>query len=149
GGQTVTKDQVLIKARDDEQQAVVDGQKLQAESEYRIRNAELQQELADLNYKRIKEAHEKGSANEVEVDQKRIEASGAKVALEQEKVQHELEVKRLAQAEGLLKRYALFAPFDGVVDEVRVDAGQGVRESDPVIRVVDISRLKLEVYTPT
>ncbi len=32
---------------------------------------------------------------------------------------------------------------------MRVEAGQGVRESDPVLRLVDIQKLWLEPYAPT
>lgn len=149
GGAVVKKGDLLVQARDDEQVAVVAGQELQAKNENRIRNAELQKELADLTFKRIKEAKEKGGANEVEFDQRRIEASSAAVALEQEKTNHDLEGKRLDQARGLLARYNLVAPFDGIVDEVKVVEGQGVRESDPVVRLVDIRRLQMDSYPRT
>jgi RND family efflux transporter MFP subunit len=149
GGAVVKSGDVLVRARDDEQVAVVAGQELQAGNVNRIRNAELQKELADLNFKRIKEAKEKGGANEVEFDQRRIEASSAAIALALETTNNALEVKRLEQAKGLLGRYRLTAPFDGIVDEVRVVEGQGVRESDAVVRLVDIQRLQMDAYAPT
>jgi RND family efflux transporter MFP subunit len=149
GGQVVKKGDLLVRARDDEQVAVVEGQKLQAENLNRIHNAELQKELADLTYNRMKQASAGGGANPMELDQRRIEAASAAVAVAQENTTHDLEVKRLAQAEGLLSRYRLNAPWDGIVEEVRVEAGQGVRESDPVVRVVDIKQLWLEPFTPT
>jgi RND family efflux transporter MFP subunit len=149
GGQAVKKDELLLRARDDEQVAVVEGQRIQAENRNRIMNAELQQELADLQFKRIKEAMDRGGANQVEFDQRRIEASSAAIAVAQEKTNHELEKKRLSQAEGLLARYSLTAPFDAIVEQVSVEEGQGVRESEPVIRLVNIDRLRLEAYAPT
>lgn len=149
GGAVVKAGDLLVRARDDEQVAVVAGQELQASNMNRIRNAELQKELADMNFDRIKTAREQGGANQVEFDQRRIEASSAAVALEQEKTNHQLENKRLEQAKGLLARYRLVAPFDGIVDEVRVVEGQGVRESDVVVRLVDIERLQMDVYAPT
>lgn len=149
GGQRVKEGDVLVRARDDEQVAVVDGQKLQAENRNRIKNAELQKELADLNFERIQKAKGLGGANETELDQRRIEASSAAIAVAQENTTHELEKKRLVQAEGLLARYRLTARFDGIVEEVRVEAGQGVRESDPVLRIVDTSKLIIEPFAPT
>lgn len=149
GGEVVKKGELLIRARDDEQEAVVAGQQLQASNRNRIMNAELQKELADMNFNRIKEAMAKGGANQMEFDQRRIEASAAAIAVEQEKTTHEMEKKRLAQAEGLLERYRLTAPFDGIVEEVRVEEGQGVRESDPVVRLVNIQRLRLDAYAST
>lgn len=148
-GQSVKAGDLLIRARDDEQVAVVAGQKLSAENRNRIKNAELQKELADLMYSRIQEAMNKGGANPTELDQRRIEASAANIAVAQETTTHELEKKRLLQAEGLLTRYRLQARFDGVVEDVRVEAGQGVRESDPVLRLVDIKKLRLDPYPPT
>lgn len=149
GGQSVKKGDLLIRARDDDQVAVVEGQRLQAANMNRIRNAELQKELADLNFQRIKEAKEKGSFSPVEFDQRRIEAAAAAVTLEQEKVTHELEVKRLDQAEGLLARYRLVAQWDGIVEEVRVEEGQGVKDTEPVIRLVNIDNLWIETYAQT
>lgn len=149
GGESVKKGDLLIRARDDEQEAVVAGQAIQAGNRNRIKNAELQKELADLNYARIQDAMSRGGANPVELDQRRIEAASAAIAVQQETTNHELENKRLAQAQALLARYRLIAPFDGIVEEVRVEDGQGVRESDPVVRLVNIERLRLDAYAPT
>src|SRR6185436_10237501 len=56
GGQVVKKDDLLVRARDDDQVAIVEGQRIQAASENEIRAAELAVELAKLKYDRLKEA---------------------------------------------------------------------------------------------
>ena len=69
--------------------------------------------------------------------------------LEQARVRADLEKKRLEQAEGQLEKYRLKAPFDGIIEEVKVDVGQGVREAEPALRIVNTEQLWIEAYTPT
>lgn len=146
GGDRVATDQLLVRARDADVVALVEGQRLQAANDNEVKAAELALELAELSFKRLQEA---GEYSVSEFDQLRIQAATSKVQLEQAKVRLELEKRRLEQAEGQLERYRLKAPFEALVEEVKVDVGQGIREAEPVIRLVDVSKLWLEAYAPT
>jgi len=146
GGQRVKEGDLLIRARDGDQVALVDAQRLSANNDNEVKAATFQLELAELKYSRLKESNQGGKA---ELDEARIQAATSKVQLEQARVRLDLEVKRLAQAEGQLERYRLVAPFDGVIEEVKADVGQGMREAEPVIRIVNTELLWLDAYAPT
>jgi RND family efflux transporter MFP subunit len=146
GGQAVKKGDLLIRARDADQVAIVEGQRIQAASEYEIQAADLAMKLAKLKFERLKES---GTFSPAEKDELETQYLTGVAQLEQAKTKHELEKMRLAQAEGQLERYRLEAPFDGIVEEVKVEVGQGVRESDGAIRVVNTAKLRLDAYAPT
>jgi len=48
-----------------------------------------------------------------------------------------------------VKEKRIEAPFDGIIDEVIVDVGDSIRDSEPVVRVVDITKLELDVPART
>ncbi|MGE3107912.1 MAG: efflux RND transporter periplasmic adaptor subunit [Phycisphaerales bacterium] len=146
GGQRVRQGDMLVRARDADQVAIVDAQRISAGNDNEVKAAALQLELYQLRYARLKES---GQAGIAELDEARIQEATGKVQLEQAKVRASLEKKRLDQAEGQLERYRLVAPFDGVIEEVKVDVGQGVREAEPALRVVNTEQLWIEAYAPT
>jgi RND family efflux transporter MFP subunit len=146
GGLAVKKGDLLIRARDSDVVALVEGQKIQSESDSEVKANQLAVELADLKFTRLKDAN---NFSKAEFDDLRVQLATAKVQLEQARSRKAMEEKRLTQAEGQLERYRLEAPFDGVIEEVKVEVGQGVKESEPVVRVVNIDRMWLETYAPT
>lgn len=146
GGQKVSENDLLVRARDTDQVALVKAQRLQAANDNEIKAAALQLELEDVKYKRLLETQQAGVA---ELDEARIRAATAKVQLEQAKVRNDLDKVRVEQAEGQLERYRLKAPFSGFVEEVKVEIGQGIREAEPVVRIVNTDKLWLEAYAST
>jgi len=50
---------------------------------------------------------------------------------------------QLDDAEDMLARHRITAPFDGFVNERMVDAGDAVSANQPAVRVVDISKLRV------
>lgn len=146
GGQKVSENDLLVKARDGDQVALLEAQRLQAANDNEIKAAALQLELEDLKYKRLLESNQYGQS---EIDEARIRAATSKVQLEQAKVRNDLDKKRVDQAEGQLERYRLKAPFSGIIEEVKVEIGQGIREAEPVVRIVNTDKLWLEAYART
>lgn len=60
-----------------------------------------------------------------------------------EKAQGELEAARVGTNDTLLR-----APYDGVVTKKYVDQGRVVNAGTPVLRIADVSEMKLVVYVP-
>lgn len=146
GGQRVKRGELLIRARDAEIVAAIDQQRALAENNKEIEGAEAQLELAEIRFENLKKA---GEFSKEEFDQRRIEAKTARVQRDQAIFNKEQQRLRLAQLEAQYERYRLVAPFDGVVDEITVDAGQGVTEQDKVLRIVNTDRLWLDPAPPT
>lgn len=146
GGQRVKKGDLLVRARDAEVITAIDQQRALAANTLEIEGAGKQADLAKIRFENLKNA---GAFSPQEYDERRIEADIAAVQHEQAKFNKDQQGLRLAQLEAQYERYRLVAPFDGIVDEVTVDVGQGVTEQDKVVRVVDIDRLWLDPTPPT
>jgi RND family efflux transporter MFP subunit len=147
-GQRVKAGDLLIKARDSEFLPAIEQQKLRSESVLEIKAAEADLELAEFRFKNQQAAKEKSAFSETEYEEARIALETKKVQLDQAKFNHDQEKLRYDQAVGQYERLRLEAPFDGIVEQVIGELGQGVNEQMDVIRVVDVSRLWLEAYAP-
>ncbi|HRJ49664.1 MAG TPA: efflux RND transporter periplasmic adaptor subunit, partial [Phycisphaerales bacterium] len=149
GGQDIRKGQLLIRGEDEEESARLELQRMRADSTLQMDKARKSLELATLFYTRYREAESRGGTNKQELDRARLdfEASEIDVGLAQLNQDQEQVAIRLAQAR--LDRIRIVAPFDGTIDVINVDVGHSVTENDKVIRVVDTSRLWIDVGVPT
>lgn len=149
GGQRVKAGELLIRARDAEIKAALDAQKLRASTDLEVKAAEANFELAKFRYNNLLDASRRGSGTPTELEERRIEQRQAELTLDQARVRFEEAQLTLAQAEGRYESYRLDAPFDGIVEEVMVDVGQGVNEQTPAIRVVNTEKLWLDAFPRT
>jgi RND family efflux transporter MFP subunit len=147
GGQRVKKGDVLIRARDADILAAIAVQKDLAENDNEIQGAQKQAELAKFKLDRLQGAQTQFSPTEYE--EARIGAEVSKVQFEQAKRNKQQNVLKLKQAEAQHERYYLEAPFDGIVEEVMVEVGEGVTEQTKVLRLVNIEKLWLDPYAAT
>lgn len=149
GGQDIRKGQLLIRGEDEEEAARLELQKMRADSTLQVDKARKSLELATLFYTRYREAESRGGTNKQELDRARLdyEASEIDLGLAQLNQDQEQVAIRLAQAR--LERIRIVAPFDGTIDVINVDVGHSVTENDKVVRVVDTSKLWIDVGVPT
>lgn len=149
GGQTVTKGQLLIRGDDAEDAIVVKLQELRAGTDLPVQKAKKAAELAKLEYERYKEAQAKGSASPTEVDRARVAWEGAVIDVGQAEVTQQQEVIQVDRLKARVDKLRIVAPFNGVVDQISVDVGQTVSESDKIVRVVNVDPLWIDVPVPT
>ena len=149
GGQQVAKGDLLIRARDGEAVAAEMIQRLRAESELPIESAKIDLTVLDIEFQRKDAAFRKDSASPLERDQAKARRDRAQINLDIAKMQFAEQKLLLMRARGELDRFRLHAPFDGLIESVSVDPGQAVTQSQPVLRIVNIDRLKSRVPTPT
>lgn len=147
-GQRVKTGELLIKARDSEFLPALEQQKQRAESVLEIKAAAADLELAEFRFRNQQAAKDKSAFSEIEYEEARINLETRRVQLDQAKFNHDQEQLRYDQAKGQYERMRLEAPFDGIVEQVIGELGQGVNEQTDIIRVVDVSRLWLEAYAP-
>lgn len=147
GGQRVKKGDVLIRARDTDIIAAIAAQKDLAENDLEIQGAGKQAELARFKFERLKNAKTEFSPTEFE--EARIGAEVAAVQADQARKNKQQNVLKLKQLEGQYERYWLEAPFDGIIEEVMVEVGEGVTEQTKVLRMVNIEKLWLDPYAAT
>lgn len=149
GGQVVREGDLLIRGEDTEQLAIVHQTKLRAESGLALQRAQKQAELAKVEYDRSRDAFQQGGVNQIEVDRARLTWETAEIDVRTAELNEDLEQTRLEQAEALLAKYRLAAPFAGAVDEVFRDVGTSMDNAQPVVRVVRIDPLWIDVPAPT
>lgn len=149
GGQRVRQGELLIRARDADVLAQVAHQKLRAGNELEVRAAEQALDLAAFRFRNAEAAKAKDSYSAAEFEERRIELKQAEIQLEQTKMRLQEQQIVLQQAEGTHERFRLEAPFDGTIEEVLVDVGQGANEQVPAIRVVNTEQLWLDAYPRT
>jgi RND family efflux transporter MFP subunit len=150
GGQRVQKGDVLVQGRDDEYRLQRDLQKITAESDLEIQNAqaELDQAQVECDAQKMM-VDRKHAGSEIEYARAKTVLKVKQVAVELAHLQRTLQALQLDVREAQLSRLAIRAPFDGVIDTVLVDAGEVKRETEPVLRIVATDPLWMDVHTPT
>ncbi len=146
GGQRVKRDDPLLRARDDEVVAALAQQRSMADNELEIQGASAALELAKFRFEQLKRG---GNFTPSEFEELRIQEMTARIQRDVAIFNREQQQHRLRQLEAQSIRYALTAPFDGVVSQVMVDVGQGVNEQQKVIRVVNTDQLWLDAWAGT
>jgi multidrug efflux pump subunit AcrA (membrane-fusion protein) len=130
-----------------------DAAKAQAESDIDIRFARAAWEQAHDEYERDKRAVEKkaGTISAVDLHKAKLAEIKAKAGIDKAIVDHrqlefEAETKKaeVAAAELSIERRQIRAPFDGVVTNVYRHPGEWVAPGDPVIKVIQVDRLRIE-----
>lgn len=69
-------------------------------------------------------------------------------AYEKAKADHARAKAAYEKATNELKDTQLLAPFDGYVQEIKIEQHQEVKASVPVLSFIDLSRIKIEAYIP-
>lgn len=145
GGQSVKKGELLIRGDDREDQALLKLQQMRAETDLPIKGAKAAMDLADVEYKRLQEASAKGGASPQELDRARLTLDRATVEYQQAILNQRQEVVQIERLDARIVHLRLQAPFDGQIDNIQVDVGQSVSESDKVIRLVNVDLLWIDV----
>jgi membrane fusion protein (multidrug efflux system) len=106
-----------------------------------VRSAESALELARRNAERARRLSEAGAIAERDLESARLTQTNAEGSLADARA-------RLASAGEQLEDTRVRAPFDGVVSERQVDAGDVVQVGAALFTVVDPRRLRLEASVP-
>lgn len=149
GGQRVTKGQLLIRGDDGEERSLLELAKIRADDDSRVQRAIKAAELATKEYERAQEAFDKASVTQLEVDRARLQMETSELDVQIEKMTFHSDRVQVERMEAMLSELRINAPFDGIIDQVIVDVGDSIRDSEPVIRVVDITSMELDVPAPT
>lgn len=146
GGQRVKKGELMIKARDMEIVGALEQQRLLAKSDLEVQGAETAVKLAKFRFEQLKAS---GTFSAIEFAELESAAETARVQRDQAKLNFDRQQFALKQLEGQAERYYLIAPFDGEVEEVMVEVGQGVTEQLKALRLVNTEYLILDAAADT
>ncbi len=149
GGQKVKKGDVLLRARDEDIRAQRDLAKLITEVDLDVQKAQYGVNLAQVEFDAQVKLKDKVADNKIEFERAKATLDARKVDLEIAKHERKQQAIQLTIRQSQLDRLTILAPFDGLIDDVIVDIGQVKRETDPVLRIVNIDTLWIDVPTPT
>lgn len=145
-GQVVKRGEVLVRARDGELKAALEQQRLVAGNDLDVQGREKQHELAKFRLERLKASK---NYSPIEYEEARIAYEISRVQRDAAKSELLQQQSRLKAIEAQYERSFLEAPFDGVIDDVFVEVGQGVSEQTKALRIVSTSQLWLDTYADT
>jgi len=148
GGDRVEEGDLLIRGDDAEEMALLEIQKMRAETDLPVLRAQEQFELAKVEFEMQTEAYENGGATEQEVNRARVNMRIAELDVDQAKQNLEQERLQYERLKARSTRFRLTAPFDGRVASVEASPGDTVQESQPIVRVVRIDPLWIDVNAP-
>lgn len=150
GGQRVKQGELLIQSRDDEARAQCELQKSQADSDLDVQKAQTGVDQAQVEFDAQKIMKErKAVGSEIEFERARTVLAARKVELEIAKLQRVQAVIQLKLRQAQLDRFAITAPFSGIVDNVMVEVGEVKKDTEPVLKLVSTDLLWMDVSTPT
>ncbi len=147
-GDTVRAQQQVAGLHDEVATAALAIAAQQAKNDVGVRYAKKAAEVAKAVHQKSIEANRLARRSIPAIEVERLRLAAEKSVLEIEQAEHQLDVNRLARAEkqAELKAYRILAPFDGIVTRVYKSTGEAVRQGDPILQVVNPSRVRIEGY---
>lgn len=146
-GDSVRGGQVLVRLRSSVEQAQQSVADTRAQADAEVRAAAVAVELAQQKHRRAQSLEARAFISPQALEQSRSELELAQHRLKQAEVQQRIwnEESRLAQAQ--LGQRIVKSPFDGIVAERFVSAGERVDER-PLLRVAVVNPLRVELMVP-
>lgn len=144
GGQKVKAGDPLIRGDDAEDIALVELQRLRAQTRIPIEAAAKARDLALLEFRRTEDAFSKKASNQQEFDRAKLAWERSVLEFDNAVQQSAQEAAGLRAREARLAKLTLSAPFDGVIDSIQADVGQSITESKEVLRIVNVDKLWID-----
>lgn len=147
-GDGVVKGQALVRMRADVERASTQIASTRAQSQAEHRGAQAAEELARQKLERTRLLQSQNFLSTQAVDQAEAEYRLARERVAQARDQRAVSRREADGAAAQLSQRVLRAPFDGVVVERHANPGERF-EDRPLLRVADLTRLRVEVVAPT
>jgi RND family efflux transporter MFP subunit len=146
-GDSVRKGQALVTLRADAELASLSAARVRAEAEAAVAGAQANAHLAQQKLERAEGLFRQNFISAQALEQTRTEHTVAQQSLRQAMDQQAVYRSELQQARALLRLRTLTSPISGVVIDRMAHPGERV-ELQAVLRVADLSRLRVEVVVP-
>ena len=149
-GDRVKAGQKIAGLKDEVAAAALAVAEKQATNDVEIRYAAKAAEVAEVEYRKTKEANRQLPNAFPEIELERLRLAYERAKLQIEKAELDFEVAKLTrdQAAAELAVHRINAPFDGVVRRVIKHRGEAVSQGDPILELVNVDRLRVEGYVP-
>ncbi|RIK78245.1 MAG: hypothetical protein DCC68_15700 [Planctomycetota bacterium] len=129
-----------------------------AENPVSIEYARKQRDVAQANFEKGAEANSKqrGAISQMEMVQRKLEWDAGELRIQQ--AEHDqkqavldanVKAAELANAEQAMNHRDIHSPIDGVVVQLYVHQGEWVRPGDPVFRIINLKKLRVQASLNT
>lgn len=147
-GQDVQAGQVLVEQDDSAERLQLSQLQAQAESTVRVRAAQASLEMKKLAMQKTQEASTAGGATKLEVENAKLELRQAELSLEMVELERQQDARKCQELLAQLERMKIRSPIAGKVESISVKQGESVEALKKVIRVVNTSRMMMDVPVP-
>lgn len=148
-GDRIGNDELVARLASEEASAHLRLARLAAESDIAIRLAEKTQSVA---FTELQQAEELNKRRQIytEFELRRLRLTLDKTILEAQQAEHDRELRTLeeAVAAATLRSFEIRSTFAGTVVQVFRRPGEAVQQGEPIARIVNTGRLKVEGFAP-
>ncbi len=147
-GQLVKKGEMVAHTRDHLLKAALAVATKQSLNDVEVRYARKASELAQVEYERDLQANSivRGTVSDLSLRAHRLAAEKALLQLEQAQTSMEIEKLKRNETLELLQTHQVQSPMEAVVRTVFKKRGESVAEGEPILELVNTSRVKVEGY---
>lgn len=146
-GDLVHEGQALVTLRADSERASLAAARVRAGAEAAVSGAQASERLARQKLERAEDLHRQQFISAQALEQARAEHAVAKQTLQQALDQQAVYRTEVEQARAQLALRTLTSPLSGIVVDRMAHPGERV-ELQPVLRVADVSELRIEAAVP-
>lgn len=145
-GDAVHEGDIVATIRDEVARAALAVAAKEAESDVDIRYAIIAGAVSRAEHEKALAANRQYPKTVPDVEVRRLELAAEKSVLEKEsaELRHAVNLLKRDQAQAELDTYRITAPFDGIVTRVDRLKGEAVRQGDPVLKIVNPSRVRVD-----
>lgn len=147
-GANAGKGDTLVRLDDSVDRIRLQQAELEAQDTAKVEAAEAETAQKKADAEKIRWAHEKGAATDWEMEHARLDAVVAAVQLRLARSEQRLAGLRAQEMAAEIAQMQLTAPVEGVIEEVRVEQGEGVQALEPAVRLVRTDPLWVDVPVP-
>lgn len=122
--------------------------RLEASSMVEIEASEAELAQREQDLKKIKQAHEKGAATDLELERAELEVVISRYRVKAAEEKRDMAGLKLKEAEAERKQYYLNSSVSGRVENLRLVEGESPRPNEPVMTLVNVDPLWIEVPLP-
>jgi biotin carboxyl carrier protein len=110
-------------------------------------------EVAKAAWDNVEEAHRKVPGSVSSIERRRLKLDWERALLQIKQAEHETNLaeltagvkeEELGAAADSIRRRRIYSPIDGTVVQIYVQEGEWVKPGDPVFRVIDLRRLRVQ-----
>ena len=147
-GDLVKEGQLLAQLDDEVEKTIVEPCEKNASNDVEIRYALKNSEYEYGKYEEVLKARkvDEKAVSEIEVRKAKLAAEKGRLQIEQAQHRFAVALLNAKQARARLNLYRVHAPFDGIVTKVFKSKGEGVRQADPIVEIVNTDEACVEGY---